>query len=38
VDWRAEHGPFASPEELTQVPGIGEGLLEQIRDNITAEG
>jgi|MudIll2142460700_1097286.scaffolds.fasta_scaffold71533_2 competence ComEA-like helix-hairpin-helix protein len=28
---RAARGPFASPEELRRVPGIGPGRLERIR-------
>jgi len=27
VAYREEHGPFRSVEELTEVPGIGEGVL-----------
>lgn len=38
VAWRTEHGPFRYPEELIQVPGIGEGILEKILDQITAGG
>ncbi len=28
---RTAHGPFASPEDLLRVPGIGAGRLERIR-------
>ena len=35
VDWREEHGPFGSAEELTQVSGIGEGTLNAVRRYIT---
>ena len=38
VAWREEHGPFAQIEDLTQVSGIGEKILEQCRDYITVEG
>lgn len=31
VDWRNEHGPFASLDELLEVPGIGEELLAALR-------
>ena len=31
IDWRQEHGPFASVDDLEQVKGIGDGLLEQVR-------
>jgi|GEM_PF-3803823 len=34
VEYRAENGPFRSVDELTEVPGIGEGKLEAIRDLI----
>ena len=35
VDYREQHGPFSSVEELLEVSGIGEGKLGGIRDNIT---
>ena len=35
VDYRAEHGPFASVDELLEVSGIGETKLEGIRNDIT---
>ena len=35
VDYRAEHGPFASVEELLEVSGIGEGKLSGFRDDVT---
>ena len=38
VEWRSEHGPFRYPEELILVSGIGEGILEDILDQITAGG
>ena len=34
VGYREEHGAFASVEELTNVPGIGEGKLESIRERV----
>ncbi|MBR6478576.1 MAG: helix-hairpin-helix domain-containing protein, partial [Lachnospiraceae bacterium] len=34
LQYRREHGPFASVEELLEVPGIKEGILEQFRDLI----
>ena len=37
IAYREEHGPFRIPEEITNVSGIGEGILEQIIDYITAE-
>ncbi len=35
VAYRNAHGPFASPEELTRVAGIGEKLYEGIKDHVT---
>ena len=37
VDWREEHGPFQSPEDLMQVSGIGEGIFGQVKEYITVE-
>ncbi len=31
LSYRSEHGPFTSLEELLNVPGIGQALLEEIR-------
>ena len=30
VAWREEHGPFAAPEDVMQVEGIGPAIYEQI--------
>lgn len=35
IDYRNEHGPFTSLEEITEVKGIGPVLLEKIRNDIT---
>jgi len=35
VDYRTEHGPFASIEELDAIPGIGPARLEQLRELVT---
>jgi competence protein ComEA len=32
LDWRTEHGRFASVDQLAEVPGIGESRLGQLRD------
>ena len=32
---RRANGPFRIPEELTEVPGIGEGILEGLIDYVT---
>ncbi len=38
VAWREAHGPFRYVEDLVQVPGIGEGVLEGLIDYITVGG
>ena len=35
VDYREEHGPFESVDELLEVSGIGEAKLENIRGDVT---
>ena len=35
VDYRAEHGDFASIDELLYVSGIGEAKLDGIRNDVT---
>ena len=35
LDYRQAHGPFAQIEDLLDVPGIGSGILEEIREEIT---
>lgn len=35
LDYRAEHGPFASVDDLDAVPGIGPARMEQLRDLVT---
>jgi competence protein ComEA len=35
VDYRNEHGPFGTVEDLLRVSGISVGTLEKIRDYIT---
>ena len=37
VGYREEHGAFASVEALTDVPGIGEGKLNAIRELVFVE-
>lgn len=38
VLYREEHGPFRSIEEIKNVPGIGEGRFQAIRDSISVGG
>ena len=35
LDYRQAHGPFAQVEDLLNVTGIGPGILEKIREEIT---
>ena len=37
VPYREEHGPFADIESIMDVNGIGEGIFETIRQQITVE-
>lgn len=34
IDYRQEHGGFSSIEELMDVPGIGTGKFDQIKDRV----
>jgi len=38
VDYRKEHGPFKTVDELLNVRGIGERSLARFRERITVEG
>lgn len=35
IAYREENGPFRTPEELTDVSGIGEGILEGLIEYVT---
>lgn len=35
IAWREKNGPFASVEDLLDVPGIGEAILDGLRDLVT---
>ncbi|WP_194921192.1 ComEA family DNA-binding protein, partial [Catenulispora rubra] len=35
LDWRTEHGRFASVSQLRQVRGIGERKFADMRDSVT---
>jgi competence ComEA-like helix-hairpin-helix protein len=37
VEYREEHGPFASWEEVEEVPGVGHSLLQRLRMSVTLE-
>ncbi len=38
LDWRKEHGPFASVDELDAIDGIGPKLMESLKDLVTVQG
>ena len=38
IDYRKKHGNFKSVDDLGKVPGIGPGLMKQIRPQITVTG
>lgn len=35
IDYRKQHGPFKSVEQLTEVKGIGDALVEKNRSRIS---
>ncbi|WP_235503666.1 MULTISPECIES: ComEA family DNA-binding protein [Micrococcales] len=35
IEWRTQHGPFHSADELDAVPGIGPGLLASLEPLVT---
>lgn len=37
LDYRQSHGPFSRPEEIMEVPGIGQATFDKIQDLITTE-
>ncbi|MGE4277661.1 MAG: ComEA family DNA-binding protein [Lawsonibacter sp.] len=37
VEYREEHGPFRSVEDVTQVSGIGEGILAGLAEYVTVD-
>ncbi|MET3902695.1 helix-hairpin-helix domain-containing protein [Paenarthrobacter sp. 4246] len=37
LDWRKEHGPFASVDELDAIDGIGPKLMESLKDLVTVQ-
>jgi competence protein ComEA len=34
VDYRTQHGPFARPEDLLEVSGIGEATFNRIKESV----
>ena len=37
IEYRKQHGPFKSTEELMNIPGIKEGLFNQISSKVTVD-
>ncbi len=38
VEYRKSHGPFAQPEELMEVKGVGEKLFVKLKPYLTLSG
>ena len=38
IDYRKKNGNFKSIDDLEKVPGIGPGLMKQIRSDVTVTG
>jgi len=38
INYRTKNGPFKTVDELDKVPGIGPGIMKQIRSEITTTG
>jgi len=38
VAYRQKNGPFKTIEDIMNVPGIGEGIFESIKDFIFVDG
>ena len=38
INYRTKNGPFKTVDDLGKVPGIGPGILKQIRSNLTVSG
>ena len=38
ADWRKDHGPFKSVEELDAIDGIGPKLMESLKGLVTVQG
>ena len=38
IDYRTKNGNFKSVDDLEKVPGIGPGLMKQIRPQVTTSG
>lgn len=38
INYRTKNGPFKTVDDLEKVPGIGPGIMKQIRSEITTTG
>lgn len=38
IEYREEHGEFASVDELTKVKGIGQATLDKLRMDLSVKG
>lgn len=38
VEYRDEHGPFTSIEQLAEIDGISEGTVDELRNLVTIDG
>ena len=38
IDYRTKNGPFKTVEELDKVPGIGQGVLGKIKNDVAVSG
>ena len=38
INYRTKNGPFKTTDDLEKVPGIGPGIMKQIRSEITTTG
>ena len=38
IDYRKKNGPFKTVDDLEKVPGIGPGIMKQIKSHISVSG
>jgi competence protein ComEA len=38
INYRTKNGPFKTVDDLEKVPGIGPGIMKQIRSEVTTSG
>jgi len=38
IDYRQANGDFKSPDDLIKVKGVGQKLMEKLRENVTIKG